>query len=113
MLYFKKKEREDVNFTYNNERLKIVDDFQYLGIIFSRKGTFNNKIKLSWYNSQGKLYFYVLRKARKLCLPLDVLLQLFDAMVAPILLYGSEVWGYEDCNVIKTLHLEFCKYVMS
>jgi uncharacterized protein (UPF0371 family) len=43
MLYFKKKEREDVNFTYNNERLKIVDDFQYLGIIFSRKGTFNNK----------------------------------------------------------------------
>ena len=33
-------------------------------------------------------------------------------MVAPILLYGSEVWGYEDCNVIETLHLEFCKYVM-
>ena len=47
--------------------------------------------------------FYVLRKARKLCLPIDVLLQLFDAMVAPILLYGSEVWGYEDCNVIETL----------
>ena len=40
--------------------------------------------------------FYVLRKARKLCLPIDVLLQLYDAMVAPILLYGSEVWGYED-----------------
>ena len=57
--------------------------------------------------------FYVLRKARKLCLPIDVLLQLFDAMVAPILLYGSEVWGYEDCiNVIETLHLELCKFVI-
>ena len=57
--------------------------------------------------------FNVLRKARKLCLPIDVLLQLFDAMVAPILLYGSEVWGYEDCiNVIETLHLELCKFVM-
>ena len=57
--------------------------------------------------------FYVLRKARKLCLPIDVLLQLFVAMVAPIMLYDSEVWGYEDCiNVIETLHLEFCKFVM-
>jgi hypothetical protein len=52
--------------------------------------------------------FYVLRKARKLCLPIDVLLQLFVAMVAPIMLYDSEVWGYEDCNVIETLYLEFC-----
>jgi hypothetical protein len=25
----------------------------------------------------------------------EILLHLFDAMVAPILLYGAEVWGYE------------------
>ena len=59
-----------------------------------------------------KAMFYVLRKARKLYLPIDVLLQLFDAMVAPILLYGAEVWGYEKNDIIESLHLEFCKYIL-
>jgi hypothetical protein len=50
---------------YNNERLKIVDDFQYLGIIFSRKGTFY-KNKTKWVQQARKTMFYVLRKARKI-----------------------------------------------
>jgi hypothetical protein len=33
-------------------------------------------------------------------------------MVAPILLYGAEVWGYEKNDIAETLHLEFCKYIM-
>ena len=65
-------------------------------IFFSRKGTFYKKNKTKLVQQERKAMFYVLRKARKLCLPIDVLLQLVDAMVAPILLYGSEVWGYED-----------------
>ena len=64
------------------------------GTIFSRKGNFGrNKARLV--QQARKAMFYVLRKARKLSLPIDILLQLFDAMVAPILLYGAEVWGYE------------------
>jgi hypothetical protein len=42
----------------------------------------------------------------------EILLHLFDAMVAPILLYGAEVWGYEKNDIFETLHLEFCKYIM-
>jgi hypothetical protein len=53
----------------------------------------------------------VLRKARKLSLPIDILLQLFDVMVAPILLYGAEVWGYEKNDISETLHLEFFQYI--
>lgn len=33
-------------------------------------------------------------------------------MVSPILLYGAEVWGYIINDVIETLHLEFCKYIL-
>ena len=74
------------DFIYNNERLTVVDEFQYLGIIFSRKGNFGrNKARLV--QQARKAMFYVLRKARKLSLPIDILLQLFDVMVAPILLW--------------------------
>ena len=39
--------------------------------------------------------FSVLRKTRKLCLPIDIQLQMFDSMISPILLYGSEVYGFD------------------
>ena len=39
-------------------------------------------------------------------------LSLFDAMVAPILLYGSEVWGIYNCKEIDKLHIRFCKYIL-
>ena len=37
---------------------------------------------------------------------------LFDKIVLPILLYGSEVWGFEMQNKIESVHVKFCKYVL-
>ena len=56
-----------------------------------------------------KASFSVIRKIRKLGLPIDVQLKLFDTMIVPILLYGSEVWGFENCEVIEAYHFKFCK----
>ena len=33
-------------------------------------------------------------------------------MIAPILLYGSEVWGYENCEVIEAYYFRFCKMML-
>ena len=111
VIFSNSRQSENIDFIYSNERLTVVDEFQYLGTIFSRKGNFGrNKARLV--QQARKAMFYVLRKARKLSLPIDILLQLFDAMVALILLYGAEVWGYEKNDIAETLHLEFCKYIM-
>ena len=56
--------------------------------------------------------FSVLRKTKKLNLPVDMQLQMFDAMVAPILLYGAEVYGYEKSDIIESLFLQFYKIIM-
>ena len=42
-------------------------------------------------------------------------IQLFDALVKPILLYGSDFWGCLSMpknNPIETLHLMFCKHLL-
>ena len=39
-------------------------------------------------------------------------LQMFDAMVAPILLYGAEVYGYEKSDITESLFLQFYKIIM-
>ena len=111
VIFSKCRNEDNVNFQFNGKQLSVVDDFQYLGILFSRKGSFQlNKARLV--QQARKAMFYVLRKSRKLCLPIDILLQLFDAMIAPILMYGAEVWGYENDNIIEALHLEFCKCIL-
>ncbi|XP_071123898.1 uncharacterized protein [Mytilus edulis] len=87
---------DNMNFKYSGESLNIVTNFQYLGIIFSCKGNFNDA-KAHLVQQARKAMFIVLRKARKLNLPIDMQLELFDTMVVPILLYGAEVWGFENC----------------
>jgi hypothetical protein len=37
---------------------------------------------------------------------------MFDSMIEPILLYGSEVWGYENFKVIEQIQLKFCKRIL-
>ena len=56
--------------------------------------------------------YSVLRKSRVLCLPVDIQLQLFDSMVAPILLYGSEAPGFEKSDILESLYLQFYKIIL-
>ena len=56
--------------------------------------------------------FSVLRKSRKLQLPVDLQIQLFDSMVVPILLYGSEVTGFENSDILERLCTQFYRTIL-
>ena len=98
-------------FTLNGEILNVVDEFTYLGIIFTHNGSFcKNRIKLL---EQGRKAMYsMLKKCRSLGLPIDLQLKMFDTMVTPILLYGCEIWGFENNNAIESLFLQFYKIIL-
>ena len=38
-------------------------------------------------------------------------MSLFDSMIVPIILYGSEVWGIYNFKAVKRLHLRFCRKI--
>ena len=44
--------------------------------------------------------FSLRAKQAKYKLPVDILLQLFEALIIPILLYGAEIWGYTNYKEI-------------
>jgi hypothetical protein len=48
-------------------------------------------------------------KIRNIKIPIDLQWKIFDALVAPILLYGSEVLGFEKNDNIEKVHLQFLK----
>ena len=82
---------------YNGKALDVETDFSYLGMTLDCKGKlFKTRSKL-----MERASFAVMKKSRKLSLPVDLQLKLFDHMIAPTLLYGSEIWGYENCDLIE------------
>ena len=70
-------------FTYNGDNIDVVDEFVYLCVTFSNNGNFS-KTKLNVVEKGRKALFSILRKTRKLSLPIDIQLQMFDSMVSPI-----------------------------
>jgi hypothetical protein len=38
---------------------------------------------------------------------------LFDSLVEPIILYGSEVWGFENIQIMEKINLKFCKRILN
>ena len=45
--------------------------------------------------------FLMLIKARNLDLPIDIQIKLFESIVCPILLYGSEVWRFQKIDMLE------------
>ena len=45
-------------------------------------------------------------------IPTDLQLKFFDSLVTPILLYSTEVWGFENKGNIEKMHLQFCKKIL-
>ena len=48
----------------------------------------------------------------KVNLDIKTKLSLFDSMVVPIILYGSEIWGVYNCKDVDKLHIRFCKSIL-
>ena len=48
---------------------------------------------------------------RSLNLSYDVQFDLFDKTIKPILLYGCEIWGFGNTDIIERIHLKFLKLI--
>ena len=56
--------------------------------------------------------FSLLINARKLCLPIDIQCDMFEKVVSPIHLYGSELWGFTCTEMLAIFHRNFLKKLL-
>ena len=101
---------QNYKFTYNENEIDINLTYKYLGLTFSSNGSFLNARKMLAEQARKAMHS-VLTKSQKLELPIDLQLKLFDHTVAPILLYASEIWGYEDHKILEKIHTEFLRKI--
>ena len=59
-----------------------------------------------------KAYNHLLSIFSRVKLDIKTKLALFDSLVVPILLYGSDIWGIYNTQDVDKLHYRFCKYIL-
>ena len=111
VIFSRGKVREKQNFKIGRANIKTSSEYCYLGLIFNFNGKLTRAIK-DRLTPARKAMFSLNEKAVKLLLPPDIHLDLFDKMIAPILLYGSEIWGYGNIEPLELFHRRFLKRML-
>ena len=103
--------RQNEKWFYQNVPIQIVSHYKYLGILFSSRLSWGPAKQTLAMQSKKAMGFIksVLKKSNT---TIQILLNIFNRMVVPILCYGSEVWGYEHSKSIEQVQINFGKYLL-
>lgn len=119
----------DVEFYMNGEKLEIVKEMKYLGIVFHSNCLFTTAIE-NLKGKSNKALFKLTKSFGNFTPSVKTSTHLFDSVVKPVLLYNSEIWGSyitdvdKLCNIstnktkiyhnfnFEKLHLRWCKYTL-
>ena len=111
IIFSKGKVRVYPKFYIGSKEIEVSEDYVYLGVTFAYNGIFNRAIDKQ-INKARRAMFALLDKAKTLHLPLDIVLELFDRCVTPILLYGCEIWGWTNTKPIEIFHRNFLRSIL-
>jgi hypothetical protein len=120
MVFSRGNQKINASFKVNGIKLENVKEFKYLGITVHKKScSFTPTLKYLRLKATRALYA-LKSKINFTNLPIKVALKLFDAIIKPILLYGSEVWEpflhqddkKWDQNDIERTYLLFLKQIL-
>ena len=110
VIVFNSKTNRTMSFTLGGQNIEIKDSYKYLGVIFSKSGSFLNARKHIAEQARKAMQLLFIR-SNNLDLPLDLQIKLFDNTILPILTYGSEVFGYKKSKILEGVHLQFFRKI--
>ena len=111
VIFSRGKVRTAYNFKISNLDVATSSEYEYLGIFFNFSGSFGKAIN-ERITPARKAMFGLNEKAVNLLLPPDIHIDLFEKMIAPIFLYGCEVWGYGNVEPLEIFYRGFIKRVL-
>ena len=100
-----------LNIYFDEILLESVNNFIHLGVNVSSNGKFFQAQK--HLSEQATKAMFVLKNLfdnKLLCI--EDKLKLFDSLVQPILMYGSEIWGFHKADDVEKVHVRFLKQIL-
>ena len=119
MTFSKSNHVEKHQFIIRNKILENTNEYKYLGITINKKGSFSPTLTNLSCKARRAIYS-MNSKINIRFLSIKSLIKLFDSLICPILLYGSEVWepflnqndDKWDQNPIERVHTQFMKRIL-
>ncbi len=111
MVFSRGKIRNIPRFTFGEQVVEVVFSYKYLGVLFNYNASFVPNLK-ALSTVATKAMFALIQKGRNKFLDIDTLIHLFDCIVKPILLYGSEIWGYCNIDILERVQRRFLKIIL-
>ena len=88
-----RKSISNYDFTLDEAPLQLCDSYCYLGVIFTRSGSFKSASKALNDKAVGAMFSLIRNLYKHRTVNMKIMLELFDKMILPIALYNCEVWG--------------------
>lgn len=99
--------------TYGTEQVEVVNMYKYLGMNFTTRLSTHSSVE-DLATKAKKSAIDIFKSLWKInCFSPEIFFKLFDAQIAPILLYASEIWGTENCAEIERVHTFACKKLLN
>jgi len=97
---------------YKGKRIEVVSTYKYLGLELSPGNTWG-KATRTLSDQANKAMAQLRLISRKVGgLQFHSFFKVFDASVASILLYGSEIWGFGQYDLIERVQTKACKFFL-
>ena len=108
VMLFEKSRHTSYDFYLNNIKLEVVTTFKYLGVYFFKNGNWHRTQKCIANHASYALpnLFSVFNNVE---ISVTQKCNLSDALVASVLNYSSEIWGYHEAKAIELVHTNFAE----
>ena len=100
-------------FTINGNSVESINNFKYLGLIFNKNGKYINAIKHN-IDKARKASFAILKRSKELNLTVScqLLVHILESIIKPILLYGCEIFCYENLTIIDNFYAQLLRRIL-
>ena len=112
MICSRGKPRKQSNVYVYGTPIERVDTLLYLKIVIKFNNTFQTAIKNN-VDETKKVLHKLAVDSGKFELEVETKMHLFDALIKSILLYGCEVWGYENVEQFVVFHRSFLRNILN
>ena len=108
------------NIFVNGKRIENVEHFKYLGFTLASKNCNFTSMSVDLSIKARRAVFALNNRIKLSMIPARLAIKMFSSQIAPILLYGSEIWvpysnfnlkSWDKCEIEK-LHSQFLKRIM-
>ncbi|WP_419586745.1 hypothetical protein, partial [Thiolapillus sp.] len=98
---------------FGNEAIEVVNCYKYLGLHFTTKLSLTQAVSELATKAKARTAQILKCLWRLGHVHSEVFFKIYNAQILPVLMYGSELWGYQRFDVIEKAHLFACKRLLN